>query len=79
MNNYPFDPKLLANLTKLYHNYIKDAAGIIKSSQSIDFSKVEIENLGAVNCNGISATECESTHLYYENFLLTSAYVGIEN
>ena len=78
MPNYPFDPQLQSELTKLYHDFIKSATDIIKNSQYIDFSKVEIEMGKSYYCDNISETKCESACFSYENFLLTSASCGVE-
>jgi len=75
MNNYPFDPKLQLELTKLYHNFIKNATTAIKNS-NLEFSKVVIQKQNSYHCNDISLTKCKSACLYYENFLLASVDIG---
>ena len=79
MTNYPFDPQLLAELTELYHDFLKSATQIIKSS-NLDFSKVRIQSGKSYDCDSfaIDGTKCLSACLYYKNFLLTSATVGVE-
>ena len=44
MNSYPFDPQLLADLTALYNDFVKNATKIIKTSKNIDFTKVIIDD-----------------------------------
>ena len=79
MNKYPFESKLLSDLTQLYHKFTTDTIEILKSSQ-IDFSKVEVNEKNSYH-SGIeigSDIKTLSTYIMYEKFLIASVSVGLE-